>query len=48
MHTQHDDNSCGPVALVNAYYYINNKFSPKTITSLCIECQTDNVYGTRR
>ena len=46
--TQTDDFSCGPVAVINAYRYINNKFPKTTLNRLRYICKTNEYYGTER
>lgn len=54
---QYDDYSCGPVALINAYYCLYGKYPfncaiykhpSKAIRKLREECSTDKIDGTRR
>jgi len=49
MKLQTDDFSCGPVAIINAYYYKHSEY-PKNITikRLTHICETNQEYGTYR
>ena len=48
MKLQTDDYSCGPIALQNAYYYLNGNYPKVTIKKLCERCSTTYEFGTWR
>ena len=48
MKLQQDDYSCGPVAIINAYFYQQKKYPPISTNKLKHECITNEVYGTHR
>ena len=52
---QHDDYSCGPIALINSYYHLYNKYPcdcpiteypRKAIDQIGKECETTKTHGT--
>jgi hypothetical protein len=48
MKIQRDGSSCGPIAIINAYKNINNKYPTISIKRLRRLCKTNNNYGTFR
>ena len=48
MITQKDGISCGPVALINAYYYNHGKYPNVTTQRLMCRCLTNDEVGTYR
>lgn len=48
MKTQIDGISCGPVALINAYYYKHGTYPKVTIKTLMNKCFTNDEVGTHR
>jgi len=48
MKIQRDGISCGPVALINAYYYKHGTYPKMTTRTLMRKCSTDDKVGTHR
>lgn len=48
LRLQPDDTSCGPIAIVNAYKHIHQKFPKISVKRIRSICETNNVYGTFR